>query len=70
MPTVECSRFDCEKHGIEICIAKRVNWIDGNCSEYMPRRGKKKNILDAPFNPHCRRSGGKYKSDRITGVLK
>ncbi|MBP2638279.1 MAG: hypothetical protein H6Q72_4186 [Firmicutes bacterium] len=69
MPTVECERKDCERHGIEICIAKRIKLNKGgDCSEYRPRIGKA--MLEQPFNSNCHRRGGKYKSSKVTGVLK
>ncbi|MBP2652101.1 MAG: hypothetical protein H6Q74_2926 [Firmicutes bacterium] len=68
MPTVECDRKDCDLHGIEICIAKRVRWENGSCLDYRPRLGRA--ILEAPFNANCYRVGGRYRSSRVTGVLK
>lgn len=69
MPTVECDRRDCEHHGIDICIARRVLWSAGQCSKYRPRRGGQ-NLLDAPFRANCRKEHGRYKSPRVTAVLK
>mgnify|MGYP001608777341 CR=1 FL=1 len=68
MPTVECTLTDCRKHGIEICIAKRVKWKNGECSEYDSRAHN--NILDPPFKSNCNKGPGGYKSSRVTGVLK
>jgi len=68
MPTVDCDCTECERHGIEICIARRVTWKDGGCSEYRPRVGK--DMLNQPFNSQCYKRGGKYKSSKVTGVLK
>ena len=68
MPTVECEYTDCEKHGIEICVATRVRWAEGRCLEYRPKLGKV--MLEQPFKANCYRSGGRYKSSRITGILK
>lgn len=68
MPTVDCSLTDCRKHGIEICIAKRVKWKNGECSEYDPRGNK--NILNPPFRSNCTKRAGSYKSSRVTGILK
>jgi len=68
MPTVECERTECLQHGIEICIAKRVKWRDGKCSGYSISRDEK--LLAPAFNPHCRKEGGKFKSNRVTGVLR
>lgn len=66
MPTVECEHVDCRKHGIEICIAKRVRWHGGQCLEYEPTTKS----LMAKEKPNCHRQNGKYKSDRVTGILK
>lgn len=68
MPTVECDRFECLRHGIDICIAKRVVWVNGECSGYGTRQNN--DLLAPPFNPRCQKSGGKFKSNRVTGVLK
>jgi len=68
MPTVECDQYDCERHGMEICIAKRVRWEKGQCLDYQPRLGV--SMMAAPFNAQCFRTGGRYKSSRVTGVLK
>ncbi|MBP2653341.1 MAG: hypothetical protein H6Q73_910 [Firmicutes bacterium] len=69
MPTVVCEHKDCERHGIEICIARRIKLSEnGACSEYRPRIGKQ--MLDQPFNSRCYKQGGKYKSSKVTGVLK
>ena len=68
MPTVECTLTDCRKHGVEICIAKRVSWKGGECSGYEPRVNK--NISDPPFTSNCVKRGGGYKSSRVTGILK
>jgi hypothetical protein len=67
MPTVECVRVDCQYHGIEICIAKRVAFDGCQCQTYKPRIGRQ--MMDA-FNPRCRKEGGRFKSSRVTGVLK
>ena len=68
MPTVDCSLTDCRKHGIEICIAKRVSWKGGECSEYEPKVNK--SISKQPFASNCVKRGGGYKSSRVTGILK
>ncbi len=68
MPTVECTLTDCRKHGIEICIAKRVKWGGGECSEYEPKVAKK--LTDQSFVSNCQKSSKGYKSSRVTGVLK
>jgi hypothetical protein len=67
MPTVDCARTDCEHHGIEICIARRVIFDGCQCQSYRPKIGRQ--MMDT-FNPHCRKDGGKFKSSRVTGVLK
>jgi len=68
MPTVECQNRDCEKHGIDVCIAARVRWGEGRCMDYRPRVGK--GMMEQPFKANCIRSGGRYKSSRVTGILK
>ncbi|QDR81367.1 hypothetical protein SPTER_27460 [Sporomusa termitida] len=35
MPTVVCSRTDCLNHGLEVCMANRVEWRQGQCSGYI-----------------------------------
>lgn len=68
MPTVECDKRDCNNHGYDICIAKRVCFKDGECSAYIPRLGK--SLIDAPFNSNCHKAGGKWRSNRVTKVFK
>lgn len=68
MPTVECDKFDCNNHGYDICIAKRVKFENGDCLAYEQRLGK--SIVDAPFNPHCSKRNGAYRSSKVTNVLK
>jgi hypothetical protein len=67
MPTVDCVRTDCQHSGIEICIARRVRWDGNQCLDYKPKIGRQ--MMDA-FNPRCRKEGGRFKSSRVTGVLK
>lgn len=67
MPTVDCGLTDCKKHGIEICIAKRIQVDDaGHVLCYEPRA---ENLMKT-FNSNCSKQGGKFKSNRVTDVLK
>lgn len=68
MPTVKCNRTDCAGYGKHdgICIKRFVRWA-GHCLDYTPRVDHQ---MMNTFNPHCTKRGGRYKSDRITGVLK
>lgn len=70
MPTVDCDMIDCKHHGTRdsICVHRRIELTGGRCLSYAP--GVSKTDLDA-FNPHCRKdSAGKYKSNRVKGVLR
>jgi len=69
MPIIEqCDKFDCRHHGIENCFSRRVKWIKGQCSEY--KSSVNERMLDAPFNPGCRKTSEGYKSSRVTGVIR
>lgn len=68
MPTVDCDRIDCDHHGFDICIAKRVIWENGQCLMFSDRQSTRN--LAPPFKACCHKGGGKYKSDRVTKVFK
>jgi len=69
MTTVDCKLTDCQYHGIETCTARRIS-VDcvGQVECYEPV--KRSTVVHEPVNPRCYKSGGKYKSKRVTGVLK
>lgn len=67
MPTIHCDMDDCRHIGNyePICVARTIDYRDGECITYDPVRRLPRN-----WSPHCSKSGGKYKSDRITRVFK
>jgi hypothetical protein len=67
MPTVTCALNDCKNHGYEICIAKGIEVDhDGKVMCYDPNYKKSME----QFNSNCYKSGSKYKTSRVTGILK
>ncbi len=68
MPTVDCKLTDCRRHGIEICVAKRIG-VDGvgqvECYDPVPRSA----LVHGPVDSRLEKRGGKHRK-RIIGVLK
>lgn len=69
MTDVQCKLTDCSKYIKGKCISKSIS-IDGVglCEIYDPI--KKSSIVYDSFRSNCQKSGGKYKSSRVTGILK
>lgn len=69
---VLCNRENCIFNSAQVCTSKQIGLVDGQC--VTRRKAKRKesyrDMMRPPFNPGCRKSGGSYKSDRITDVLK
>jgi hypothetical protein len=73
VPTTRCKRFDCEYHGIEVCMIENNVNAECVCTTYKPRQPVHitPSDLRAPFNPQCHKSkAGKYVSDGPGKVLK
>ena len=66
MPTTRCKRFDCEYHGIEVCMIENNVNADCVCITYRTRQPVhiQPSDLRAPFSPNCHKEQGKYKSDK------
>lgn len=67
-----CPNRDCEHHGIDGCY-KNIELVECEagglrCLQYTPRITCKD--LDAPFKSNCRKLGGKWRSNKVTKVLK
>jgi hypothetical protein len=72
MTEVLCNRDDCKNYSDQSCTAKQIGVVDGLCvTKRKVKRGDNyQQLMQPPFNPHCRKQGGGYRSARTGQVLK
>ena len=70
MPKILCNRKNCKHNTNENCILSQIGIVDGLCVTFRRVKGKERVDLSEPFKANCQKSGGKYRSNRITGILK
>ena len=70
---VYCNNIKCKYNNNQnqICTADNTYIVDRNCisSKKKPREDNFRELMQAPFNPHCSKSSGKYKASTVN-VLK
>ena len=65
---VYCNNERCRYNQDQICTSERVFYIDRLCVTF--RSQGIKDIMDAPFQPNCRRAARKYRSTGSGRILK
>ena len=68
---IYCNNIKCKFNNDMLCMADNIGIVDRNCisSKKKPRDDNFRELMQAPFNPHCSKSSGKYKASTVN-VLK